>query len=70
MKSANIKNDAGGKSRPAWPTDSKISAVFSECQKYRYQLREIWDESKPLVMWLRNSSHSHSVRNEEKIRLI
>ena len=52
MNSTNIKHDAGGKSRPAWPTDSKISAVFSECQKYRYQLREIWDESKPLVMWL------------------
>ncbi len=48
----NLKHDAGGKSRPAWPTDSKITAVFSECQKYRYQLREIWDESKPLVMWL------------------
>ena len=48
----NFKHDAGGKSRPAWPTDSKITAVFSECQKYRYQLREIWDESKPLVIWL------------------
>ncbi len=52
MNSANIKHDAGGKSRPLWPDDSKISAVFSECQQYRYQLREIWDESKPLVMWL------------------
>ena len=48
----NLKHDAGGKSRPSWPNDSKITAVFSECQKYRYQLREIWDESKPLVMWL------------------
>ena len=46
------KHDAGGKSRPSWPSDSKISAVFSECQKYRYQLREIWDESKPFAMWL------------------
>ena len=52
MKNTNIKHDAGGKSRPAWPTDSKITAVFSQCQQYRYQLREIWDESKPLVMWL------------------
>lgn len=48
----NLKHDAGGKSRPSWPTDSKITAVFSDCQKYRYQLSEIWDESKPLVMWL------------------
>ncbi len=52
INNANIKHDAGGKSRPLWPADSKISAIFSECQQYRYQLREIWDESKPLAMWL------------------
>ena len=46
------KHDAGGKSRPAWPSDSVVSAVFSECQQYRYQLREIWDASRPLVLWL------------------
>lgn len=46
------KHDAGGKIRPAWPADSAVSAVFSECQKYRYQLREIWDSSQPLVLWL------------------
>ncbi len=46
------KHDAGGKSRPAWPGDSTVTAVFSDCQKYRYQLREIWDTSKPLVLWL------------------
>ena len=32
--------------------DSRVSAVFSECQQYRCQLREIWDASKPLVLWL------------------
>ena len=47
----NLKHDAEGKSRPAWPTDSKITTLFSEYQKYRYQLREIWDGSKTLVMW-------------------
>lgn len=46
------KHDSGGKSRPAWPSDSVVSAVFSECQQYRYQLREIWDASEPLVLWL------------------
>ena len=46
------KHDAGGKIRPAWPADSTVSAVFSECQQYRYQLREIWDTTKPLVLWL------------------
>ena len=46
------KHDAGGKVRPEWPADSAVSTVFSECQQYRYQLREIWDASKPLVLWL------------------
>lgn len=52
MSPAVPKHDPGGKARPAWPTDSRVSAVFSECQQYRYQLREIWDASKPLVLWL------------------
>lgn len=46
------KHDAGGKSRPAWPSDSKVSARFSECEQYRYELAEIWDKSKPLVLWI------------------
>jgi len=46
------KHDPGGKIRPAWPADSAIDAVFSDCGKYRYQLREIWDVKKPLVFWL------------------
>ncbi len=51
--SSTAKNhDAGGKVRPPWPADSVVSSVFSECQQYRYQLREIWDASKPLVLWL------------------
>ena len=45
-------HDPGGKVRPAWPADSTVTAVFSECQRYRYQLQEIWDPSKPLVLWL------------------
>ena len=46
------KHDPGGKVRPAWPADSTVTALFSECQQYRYQLREIWDTTKPLVLWL------------------
>ena len=38
-------HDPGGKVRPVWPVDSQVTAVFSECQRYRYQLREIWDAS-------------------------
>ena len=45
-------HDAGGKVRPSWPADSVVTAVFSECQWYRYQLREIWDPAKPLVLWI------------------
>ena len=46
------KHDAGGKSRPAWPSDSKVSARFSECRQYRYELTEVWDKSKPIVLWI------------------
>lgn len=46
------QHDAGGKSRPAWPSDSKVAARFSKCNQYRYELSEIWDASKPLVLWI------------------
>lgn len=52
MSAAVPIHDAGGKVRPAWPLDSKVTAKFSKCEKYRYQLQEIWDPSKPLVLWL------------------
>lgn len=45
-------HDAGGRSRPPWPEDSVVVPVFSTCQKYRYRLSEVWDPSKPLVMWI------------------
>jgi hypothetical protein len=50
--SAKVTHDPGGKSRPAWPGDSIIEATFSPCGLYRYSLSEIWDPSKPLVLWI------------------
>ena len=29
-----------------------FAGVFSECQQYRYQLREMWDSTRPFVLWL------------------
>lgn len=52
MNLARSKHDPGGKVRPAWPADSIVTPAFSKCGLYRYQLREIWDTSKPLVLWL------------------
>lgn len=52
MISSSADHDPGGKVRPAWPADSTVTAVFSECQRYRYQLREVWDPGRPLVLWL------------------
>jgi hypothetical protein len=52
MSSVVPVHDPGGKVRPAWPVDSHVTAVFSDCQQYRYQLREIWDPARPLVLWL------------------
>lgn len=45
-------HDPGGKVRPPWPADSVVSAAFSPCQRYRYELREVWAPGKPLVMWV------------------
>lgn len=52
MSRAVPNHDPGGKVCPVWPADSAVTAVFSECQQYRYQLREVWDPAKPLVLWL------------------
>lgn len=52
MSGTRKRHDPGGKSRPTWRTGSVVSAKFSDCGKYRYQLRETWDVSKPLVLWL------------------
>ncbi|MDQ8180358.1 DUF1643 domain-containing protein [Pelagicoccus sp. SDUM812005] len=52
MQVADSVHDPGGKSRPPWPSDSKVTAVFSDCQCYRYQLREVWDAGKPIVLWI------------------
>lgn len=30
----------------------KTSATISHCQRYRYELRRVWDESKPLVLFI------------------
>ena len=38
--------------RPPWPVDSVVNAVFSPCGQYRYELREVWDPTGPLVLWL------------------
>lgn len=46
------RHDAGGRRRPPWPADSKVTATFSDCGRYRYQLREVWDRSGPVVLWL------------------
>jgi len=52
MSPASEQHDPGGKSRPAWPIDSTVSARFSDCGQYRYELAEIWDNTKPLVLWI------------------
>lgn len=47
-----LLHDPGGRSRPPWPTGAMVTPLFSACERYRYALSEIWDRSKPLVMWL------------------
>lgn len=45
------QHDPGGRSKPRWPAGSRVTAHFSECGLYRYELNETWDASLPLVMW-------------------
>lgn len=43
-------------------------AVMSECGKYRYQLWRIWDESKPLLLWVMlNPSTADANENDATI---
>lgn len=45
------------------------SAVLSPCANYRYQLRRVWDESKPLVMFLMlNPSTADGEKDDPTIR--
>ena len=46
------KHDAGGKSRLKWPSGSSVIARFSVCERYRYELSEVWDSNKPLLLWI------------------
>jgi hypothetical protein len=52
VRAVEPKHDPGGKVRRDWSADSTVTAVFSECDRYRYQLHEIWDASKPLILWV------------------
>ena len=31
--------------------DEKITAIFSDCGKFRYQLKIVWDEARPVLPW-------------------
>ena len=44
------------------------SAVFSECRRYRYVLRRIWDREKPPAMFVGlNPSTADEVRNDPTV---
>lgn len=45
-------HDPGGKAKPKWREGAVITAKFSDCRRYRYGLRETWDENLPAVMFL------------------
>lgn len=44
-------------------------AIFSDCRKYRYTLRRIWDESKPYAMFIcLNPSTADETKNDPTVR--
>ena len=51
--------------------DAISGAQFSECRKYRYTLWRIWDENKPLVMFIGlNPSTVNEHENDPTIRSV
>jgi hypothetical protein len=51
--------------------DEKSGAKFSDCRKYRYALWRIWDESKPLVMFIGlNPSTANEATDDPTIRRV
>ena len=49
----------------------KSGALFSDDRKYRYRLWRIWDESKPLVMFIGlNPSTAKEVKNDPTINYV
>lgn len=50
---------------------NKSGAAFSDCRKYRYALWRIWDESKPLVMFIGlNPSTANESEADNTIRKV
>ena len=47
-----MTHDPGGRRKPRWPPDSVVTAEFSECERFRYSLSEVWETERPLVMFL------------------
>lgn len=51
--------------------EMKKGAIISKCGKYRFQLWRIWDETKPLVMWvMHNPSTADADSDDPTIRRI
>ncbi|HYE53690.1 MAG TPA: DUF1643 domain-containing protein [Chitinophagaceae bacterium] len=49
----------------------RSNAVFSECRKYRYALWRIWDETKPIVMFIGlNPSTANETENDPTIKRV
>lgn len=48
--------------------NNESGAVFSDCKKYRYRLWRIWDNSKPLVMFIGlNPSTATASKNDNTV---
>lgn len=46
-------------------------AIISDCERYRFQLWRIWDNSKPLILWImHNPSTADETKDDPTIRRI
>ena len=43
----------------------KKGAIISNCEKYRFQLWRIWDDTKPLVLWIMHNPSTADGENDD-----
>ena len=51
-----------------WAIGENRTAVFSPCRKWRYHLQQVWDDTKPNLMWMMlNPSTADETKNDPTV---
>jgi len=51
-----------------WDKNERRTAVFSPCRKWRYHLKQVWDDTKPNLLWMMlNPSTADETQNDPTV---